>query len=315
MTKVVIFCLLISFSSYSKLLDKVAGVINDKIITLSEIKRIHKTLPARAEISPLIFESKKISNEEILDILIRIFIIKDKLSELGFVINDDSVESTITDTEKRLGLRRAQLLKFLNQKGISFEEYFELIRVTKEYNIFVQRIIAPLVSITEQDLKNYYYANNKNSKTLSFKYNVVDFYFNQNEVPKNQIKHLPKILAEYQRSGNIPPAFKDFQTNNLGSVSDDDLPSDLSKTLQSTNENEFSKPFIRNNLIHSFFLKSKELTESADYLEKKEFIYNQLFMQKSDAIIDSWFEKERFNYYILNNLWFILPKVMKGELD
>lgn len=302
MPKLLLLCFLLIPTTQAKLLDKVAGVINDKIITLSEIERVQDSINARVEISPIIYKSKNLQHDQLLEIINRIFIIKDKLAALGFVVSDDSVESSITETERRLGLQRAQLLKFLGQKGISFEEYFELIRVTKEYNIFMQRIIAPLVSITEQDLKNYYYKTNSNSKTLSFKYNIVDFYFNKSEIPNSEISRLPSILTEYQKTGNIPEAFKNIQTNNLGKVSDEDLPSELSALLKTTDEKAFSKPYDKNNVIHVFYLKSKDLTESKDYLSKKDYIYNELFLSKSEAIVDSWFDKEKSNYYILNNL-------------
>ena len=40
-------------------------------------------------------------------------LVRDKLSEMGYVINDDQVESQIKNTERRLGLTRSNLLDFL----------------------------------------------------------------------------------------------------------------------------------------------------------------------------------------------------------
>lgn len=297
-----ILLMLFTLTTHAKLLDKVAGVVNDKTFTLSELKRVQKTISARREIAPFIFNKKKYSLKDILKIQQHTYIIKDKLSEMGFVVSDDSVESRILETEKRLGLRRADLLVFLESKGISFNEYFELIRNATEFNIFNRRIISPLVNITKQEVKNEYYKINSSNKALSFKYNIVDFYLPQSKVLKKDTNRLPYILEEYQKTGNIPGIYKSIETTNLGDVSDDDLPKDLSKLLKKTNEGSFSKPFIKNNLVHIFYLKAKDLTESQDYLKNKDRIYNKIYMKRSKVITTTWFSKESLNYYILENI-------------
>lgn len=302
MLKLILITILLFSNVQAKLLDKVAGVINDKIITLSEIHRIQNTLAARTQISPMIYKSKKLSEEEILEIINRIFIIKDKLSALGFVIGDDNVESRIQETESMRRITRDQLLRFLESEGINFSEYFEIVRTTMEYNIFASRIISPLVSITDQEMKNFYYKQNAKNKTLSFKYTVVDFYLKQEEVPTSEVAKLPEILANYQKTGNLPEGYRNLQTNNLGTLSSEDLPKDLSKLLAGTEEGGFSVPFNKGGAVHTFFVKKKELTESEDYLKNKNYIHNELFSRKADSIIDSWFAKEKSNYYILNNL-------------
>ncbi len=302
MSKVFVFFLIISFNVHAKLLDKIAGVINDKVFTLSEIERVKKTINIRKEIAPFIYKGTKYSNSDILNILHRNFVIKDRLAELGFVISDDAVESRIKETEKGLRLNRKELLLFLKSKGISFNEYFELIREAMEYSVFQRRIIGPLVTITDQELKNFYYTANSNNKALSFKYKVLDFSIAKNKVPKEDLKRLPEILLKYKKTGNLPQIYSDLDTNDLGTLSDEDLPKDLSALLKKTNENTFSKLYIKNGVIHSFYITKKDLAESSDFLAKKNMIYNQIFINRSAKISDNWFSREILNYYTLNNL-------------
>ena len=154
-----------------KLLDKLVAVINTRIVSLSEIKRMEDTLPARQEVSPMVYNEVKYTHKELLNIIIRSFIIREKINGQGYVINDDAVESRIKMTEERLGLKRADLLNFLKSKNLTYEEYFEIIRETMEYNVFASKIIAPLISVTEQEIKNEYYKRNTSNNALSFKYN------------------------------------------------------------------------------------------------------------------------------------------------
>lgn len=291
-----------SFNVKAELLDKIAGVINDKIYSLSELERVQKSISARREIAPFIYTNKSYTINDILKLQQKLFIVKDKLSELGFVVSDDSVEDRIKDTERRLGLRRADLLEFLKSKGISFAEYFELIREATEYNIFNRRIISPLVNITEQEIKNYYYKMNSSNKALSFKYEIIDFYLPENRVSKSDLSRMTSILEEYQKTGNIPSIYKDIETTNLGNVSDDDLPKELSSILKITDEGAFSMPYLKSNLVHLFFVKKKDLTASQDFLTKKEMIQNKIYESRSSVVTANWFSREALNYYILENI-------------
>lgn len=305
MKKIVVCALLFALNALSaqpKVLDKVAGVINDKLYTLSEINRIQETLPARVEISPIIYQKEDYSDLEILKLLQNRYIIKDTLSEQGFVVSDDSVESRIKETEKRLGLRREDLLNFLNTKNITFNEYFELIREAMEYNIFNGRIIAPLINITEQEVKNYYYNSRSSSNAQSFKYEILDFYLPADKILAAEKKQMPEVLEEYQKTGRLPESYRNVETSDLGKVRGDDLPKDLSKLLKNTNEGSFSEPYERGGAVHVFYIKSKDLTESQDFARAKEQIYNELFAKRSSGIISNWFSRESRNYYILENI-------------
>ncbi len=300
--KLVIVFLLFSLVSHSKLLDKISGVINDKVITLSEIKQIQKTIRARKEISPLIYDKKEFDLSDILERVFYNYVIRDKLSAIGYVVSDDSVEGRIQMTEQRLGLSRDDLMKYLRTENLSFSEYFEIIRETMEFNIFTSRVISPLVSITEQEIKNTFYKRNKNNKALGFKYDLVDFYLNGTVVQKNDEKNLPVILKNYRLTGNIPELYKDIESNYIENIAEENLEKELSLLLKETDEGSFSQPIRKNGLVHIFFVKAKNLKESEIYLKERERIKNDLFLELSRKVNKSWFEKEKANYFIQHHI-------------
>ena len=296
---------LISFGiahAEDKLLDKLVAVVNTRVVSLSEIKRIEDTLLARKEVSPMIYSEKKYAPKQLLDIIIKSYIIRDKINGQGYVINDDAVESRIKMTEERLGLRRADLLTFLKTKNLTFEEYFEIIRETMEYNVFASKIIAPLISVTEQEIKNEYYRRNSSNKTLSFKYNLVDFYIKESLlIDKDQEKFLT-ILKDYQLTGKLPEEYRDLETNNLENLNEDALSKDLASTLKTTGEGSFSKASVINGYMHIFYVQKKDLVESQEFSKIKEQIQNDIFMDKGKSVTQNWFDREFSNYYIKNLL-------------
>lgn len=285
-----------------KLLDKIVAVINTKVISLSEIERIQNTLEARREISPVIYSKAKYTQKELVDILLRVFIVRDKINAQGYVINDDAVESRIKMTEERLGLKRADLLAFLKSKGLTFEEYFEVMRETMEYNIFASKIIAPLISVTEQEVKNEYYRRNTSNNTLSFKYNLTDFYISENGLADKNEEHYLNVLKDYQLTGKLPHDYKNLETNNLENITEDTLSKDLAEILKSTPEGTFSKAISLNGYLHVFYVQKKDLVESQDFARFKEKIQNEIFMSKGEAVTNNWFDREYANYYTKNLL-------------
>lgn len=299
-----ISALTLSVGAHAKLLDKIAGVVNENVFTLSEINRVTNTLNFRKEVAPFIYQKNKYSNSDILKLLQNNYIIKDKLSELGFVVSDDSVESRINETEKGLGLNRAELHQFLKSKGVTFSEYFEIIREAMEFNIFNSRIIAPLVTITDQEIKNHYITKvaSNNSKALSFKYTLVNFTLSKDKVLDSDIVRLPEILKKYRATGNIPAIYSSISTNDLGTLSADDLPKEFSKALSNVTEKNFAKPIVKDGTVHIFYVVKKELADSPEFIRAKPRVYQDLFLERSKSIIGAWFAKESLNYYIVNNL-------------
>ncbi len=284
-----------------KLLDKIVSVINTKIISLSEIVRMENTLPARKEISPAVYSEKNYSQKQLLDIVIKSYIIRDKINSQGYVINDDAVESRIKMTEERLGLKRADLLNFLKSKNLTYEEYFEIIRETMEYNVFAMRIIAPLISVTEQEIKNEYYRRNSSNNTLSFKYNLVDFYIKEADLVDKDSEKFLVVLKDYQLTGKLPEEYRGLESNNLENLNEDALSKELAAILKTTAEGSFSKASSIGGYKHVFYVQKKDLVESEEFGKFKEQIQNDIFVNKGKSVTVNWFDREYSNYYI-NNL-------------
>lgn len=293
-----LFSILFCLSSEATLLDKIVAVVNEKPILLSQVNRISQNVEARRNISPQIYSKAKYTKRELIDIKIQEQLLRDKLTEIGYIISDDQVEAQIKSTEDRLGLNRSALLNFLKSNNFSFDEYFELIRSSIEYNLFISRIIQPLISITEQDVKNAYYSKYSGKKRLSFKYELVDFSLPSSRIKKGMLSQFTSILTNFQQTGVLPSEFSDISTNNLGELREGDLNAKLKKLLANTEEGKFSEPTKIGGQYHVFFVKRKDLVESEDFLKNKNRIRAELFQNSIKTVSTSWFESEGRKHYI-----------------
>ena len=280
------------------LLDKTLGVFNDKIITLSEIKRIRQTLSARTNISPQIYKKPNYSTKELVELSVKQFLIREELSNTGYIINDNQVESQIKETENRVGTTRKELLDFLKSHGITFEEYFEITRTTIEYNIFTSKVIAPLVSVTDQEIKNAFYKKNIKNKALDLKYTLVDFSIDKKTLNKKRKAQFRDVIKKFQTTGVLPEEFSKMQTNIMGNITEAGLTKKLKNLLKKTSEGDATPPILLGNQYHVFLVKKKDIVESEFYKKAKEHIRRTLSEKAADKIENNWVKQNKEKHYI-----------------
>ncbi len=302
MKKIAIFSLVLLFSSFaqaaSKLLDKTLAIVDDQVYTHSMIKRIVDTLPVRKNISGMIYSKTDLKENEVVEIQIRKLLIRSRLTDLGYIIADDQVEGQIKETEQRLNLKRDQLLQFLSSNNFTFDEYFELVRESMEFNIFIGRVIQPLVSVTEQEIKNAFYRQNASNKMLNFKYNLVDFSLSKKEFKSLTGHEMKEALIRFQADGHLPEKMRELSTIDLGDMTEEGLDLKVREVLKKTDEGSFTGPVLMNDRYHSFYVKKKDLVESEKFLKEKDQIKEQLFDELVKKMFDVWTQREKNKHYI-----------------
>ena len=295
--KIIILSILFTSLVQAKLIDKISAVVNNEIITLSVIKRVKTSLDARRNISPFIYKKSKYSDAEIMELLIRKNIIRSKLGEMGYVISDEQVESEIKERERKLGLSRSQLLQFLKNNNTNYEEFFEITREALEYNIFNSRIIIPLVSISEQEIKNEFFQMNKDDQSITYKYTLVDYILDEN-ISKTAYPQFKESMISFKKGQPLPSAFKNISHIKLENMKADSLDNSIQKVLNIAGEGEFTNPVSFNNQTHIFYIEKRDIVDSDSFLRQRNMIRQKIYQEKAMKMTESWFQRESSNYYI-----------------
>lgn len=290
--------ILASVSAEAKLLDKISAIVDDNIITLSQITRTQNNLAIKKNVAPMIYDKNSYTVEEMVNISINRYLVRSKLSDIGYTITDDQVEAQIKTNQERLGVDRRSLMGFLKQQGTSFDEYFEALREAIEYSYFVNRVISPMISISEQDIKNTYYKNNKNDSRMNFKYALIDYAVSKDAVAKPAKGQMEEVVKQYRINGNLPEDYSTMTVANLEDIVEEGLTAELKGLLKDTDEGSLTTPILINGQHHVFFLVKKDLAETEAFATQKEKIKDTLFEAavKSETVI--WFEREKNKHYI-----------------
>lgn len=297
----ILLSLLISTQVFAKragkLLDGVAGIFNDKIITYSMLRRVKKTQKERRQISPFIFKKKNLNNSETLNLIINTHLVRAGLKEIGYIINDEQVESSINNRQRMIGISRDQLVSQINSFGLHFDEYYELIRGSIEHNLFTERIIKPLISITDQEIKNQFFKTNSD-KAISAKYKLYDFLIPINKTSRKNRSNLPRLVAEYRENGTLNKVISDIDSVEINDLNLEDVKKSLRKILVKTGEGEYSKAYEANNYYHVYYVVNIELVESELFQELKPRIKRQLTEKAATKMQDIWYQREREKHFI-----------------
>ena len=181
---------------------------------------------------------------------------------------------------------------------MTFQEYFELVRQSIEHNIFNGRVVEPLVTITDQEIKNTFYKKNASDKTFTFKYALEDFSIKKDQVNSSQLNELVLAVKNQKTGGTISSNFSSLSNSNLGNVTEDTLSPELNNLLKTTNEGEFTGALLIGDFYHVFFVEKKDLVESEVFNLAKDKIRMELYLKKSEDVVKLWMESEASKHFV-----------------
>lgn len=285
----------------AKLIDKTVLVIDDMVVTRSEVNHIRKTLQLRSSILRGNYKPK-MSDKEIVDQLITVKVMQSKLEEMGYNLSDDIVENSISSDLKMMNTDRNGLKAFLGQNKLSYGDYFNISKEKVIYGYFVRQVIVPLVTVTDQEVKNSYIKQNLKSKTISLTYNLVDYSIPKANVKKGKLGKFQAAVKKLHNNGVKSNQYSNLTSITLDDMREEDFNKKVGRALKVTDEGDFTKPFLLNGSYHVFFIDTKVLSESSDFAKKKTYIKNQLLEKYIGAMTKTWIDGQKSQHFIKYSL-------------
>lgn len=139
--------------------DRIVAVVNDEVITLSELDGAFAPYQERLGATYKGAERDKALTESRMNILNRMIddvLMEQQSRKAGIVIRDEDVNNAIDDLLKRRNLSRDELRKALEREGITLEAYRKGMRDQLVRVRLVQREIKSKVAISDEEIGGYY---------------------------------------------------------------------------------------------------------------------------------------------------------------
>lgn len=307
----------------AQLVDKVVAVVNDEIITLSELneegktvfKRIAATTPA-AQLEETLLHAR----EDVLDSLIDKRLIAQKAAANNITVSGSEVDAAFESTMRRNGITREELLAKLAEAGLDEATYRSTLKSQILQSKLVGSEVHSKIVITEDMIQKLYreqYTSEIENGAyyllqMGFSWAAADGgeqsaasrYANKMEARK-RAERIRNLVVAGQDFGELARKYSDLPSaedgGDLGTFLLDDMAPDMQAAVAELKNGEVSE-IIETGAGYQFFkvLSAGEdvVVEKAPYESVREEIRNALFEDEAEQTYKAWVKDLKDKAYI-----------------
>lgn len=305
--------LLLGVAGAADLVDRIAAVVDDQPLALSEVYDLGGTFvnercPGGSPTDPAHVKCVREAELEILDALIKRELIRAELAELDIAVGGTDVDQAIDRIVAQYQMQDRQALRAeVEAQGMRWDTYRDQIAEQLATQRFQARILAPRVSITDDELLAVYQKSTGSTEALEVKLQALGISIPMTATPE-QIAAMEQQAATVVADLNAdrlawPDAIRDFDAAHLADVfgtrtwREGQLIPQLDKLAFSAPLGEAQPPVRINNLIVVFEVGSREVGKSTAtgpaFEEVKGKIQEQVFALKLADAEEEWYQIAR----------------------
>ena len=302
----IIACILLfyDFTHANVLLDRVVAVVNQDVITWSELYRAME-----ADASPKIKELQKDEQRKVLkeneavflETLINVRLQLQEAKNAGVRVSDEELQGAIDNIKKKYSMSDAAFNESLKQEGLTFAEYkkrlWEQIVISKLVNSQIRNKIV----VTDEDLKKFV-AENKEASETAESYRISQIFLKKQKNADNSKleEKAGDLLKKIEQGESFSDLAKQYSEDpsakaggDLGLLKKSQLNKTFTDVLSGMQPGDVSKPFWTERGLHIIKLESRKAARSKDEVSEEagNMLRNKLFTGRYNAWMKSLREK------------------------
>ena len=235
------------------LLDRVAAVVNEGVVTTSELDEQTTMIAERLREQRTELPSDSVLRGQVLDRLVLQEIQLQRAKRVGLKVSDEQVNAALADVAQRNNIGLAQLPQALAQQGVEYAGFRENLRKEITLSQLRQRDVLQRISITPRELDQFL-ERLKRLPSESQEYNVSHILIAVPEdAPPGRIEELAARAQDiYERArgtedfGRLAVAYSNSQTalegGSFGWRKGPQLPTFLAEAIVKLKPGEVSEP-------------------------------------------------------------------------
>ncbi len=137
------------------LLDRIAAVVNDGVVLLSELEDQVEMISERLRAQNLELPPQSVLRQQVLERLILQEIQLQRAERAGLRVSDETLNSALQDVAQRNGLTLSQLPQALAAQGIDYATYREEMRKELTLTLLRQRDVLQRISVTPREIDQF----------------------------------------------------------------------------------------------------------------------------------------------------------------
>ncbi len=294
-----------------EIIDTVLVSVNDELVLLSDLQKVISTatnkqtsLKSNGQLvgGPLKLEDAKSLLEQLIDQKI----VTLRVQELVLNVGEDELDAEIDTFLKGQNLNRDKLRELLKSEGESEEVYRTEFRRQLETQRFIGRVIRPLVTVAEDEVRNFYLqqsgaVNNTKSK-VKLRSLMLEIPDNLSEAQKQKkletLKNVQQEIAKGTEFSQVvklyseaPDALKtsgELPARPLG-----DMPAEIQNALKNAKPGQVVGPIPLGSSTFFFEFLGSEVSNSSEFEKQKQTWENKLLEIKFQERLSEYVKAER----------------------
>ncbi len=286
--------------------DRIAAVVNDEVIALSEVYELG---------SPYIKQrsgddkSRRNAELQVLDSIIMRTLVAQELLRLGMAVTQAEIEGAIADVAKANGLPKERLKEEVIKSGLSWEQYLQEMKQSLRQMKFNRVILQPRISVDEDALLDMYTKQvNKTpekvrigaifmANPLSNSQASADIQSLQLGVLQPKIDQVKKLMSEGQGFPAVAAKLDEggFGSNGgeMGTFSKGELRTDLDQASFSTEPGQLSKPLCDLSGCYLLYVFERIQTKPPTYESMRAQLLDKFYASRFERETKLWVEQAR----------------------
>lgn len=311
--------LILSPPAYCDVVDRVVAIVNDDVITMSEVNEEGKALLQRvAENVPAdkLSEALKEVRQNIIEKLIEKKILIQETEKANISVSGEEVDMAYTRILETNNLTPEQFREKLTDIGLTEEKYKENLRIQVLSSKLVNLEIRSKVIIPEEMVIDYY-DTHYTERINDGGYYILQIGIGWNETAAED--DMPSSREEARKKAehvrDLAVAGRDFRElaraystlpsaadgGDLGVLEEDDMPDEMLEIIAETEAGKVT-PIIETAAGYQFFkiLSSNEgqIITKVPYESVKDDIYETLYQQEMEGRYEKWLQEMKSKAYI-----------------
>ena len=301
-------CLIIS-AGPRQLVDRVVAVVNDDVITLSELQEA-----GQGALQPgLSQDQKQKAQTRILEALIKERLVSQQIDEAKISVSSTDVDRAIEDITRQNNISKEDLQKAVAARGMSWEKY----RSDLEQQIVRLKLIdlkvRSRVNIPDAEIRSAYddeVSREKGEKLITLRH----LFFRWGESPDpNERTRVMALALEGQKRINAGEDFaavaKEISEGptatsggSLGELAASSLLPELARAARTLKPLEISAPIETQNGVHVIQIQKISQKPPPPFGKRRAAIYQRLYQSEVERQMNLWIDELKKNSVIDNRL-------------
>ncbi|MCB0364212.1 MAG: peptidylprolyl isomerase [Bdellovibrionaceae bacterium] len=305
---------LVSLSSDARVIEKIFAIVNDEIITQTDMQRFRSKLSSGGLVDDAVIrlaDPKVLLKDEkaLINHLIDERLLDSEVKRKGLSVTVEKIEQEIRNITRRNGISRAQLKSALAEKGVKFSEYQDFIRTSLERQSLIEKEVSSKIKISDDDVSSYYVTQMGDKNANIFEFTLAHILFLPKQGEK-EARNRAKLVESKLKSGSMTfeklasqfsedPNFS--QGGVLGTFKAGEMLPEMEQAVKGMSVGDTTGIIKTRVGLHLVKLLKKTLVPNPAFEARKEELRGLLFGQAFKKQFRNWLDDRRRDSFIRIN--------------